>query len=176
MNNQMEINERAQKIRLLILDVDGVLTDGRVYYGNYGDELKAFDIQDGLGLSLLYRVGIKAVIITARKSKVVLRRAKDLRIAKVYQNAFRKIEAYEKVLKKFRIKDEEACYIGDDLIDLPILRRVGLAACVPNAREELKQVAHHITSRRGGEGAVREIAEILLKAQDKWETVTQRYF
>lgn len=171
----MDINERAKKIKLLIMDVDGVLTDGKFYYGNYGDELKAFDIQDGFGLSLLNRAGIKTVIITAGNSRIVTRRAKHLRITRVYQKAYRKLETYERVLKKFKVTDAETCYIGDDLIDLPILRKVGLAVCVPNAREELKPAVHYVTNCHGGEGAVREITEILLKAQDKWEKVTQRY-
>ncbi len=172
----MDINERIKKIKLLIMDVDGVLTDGKFYYGNYGDELKAFDIHDGFGLTLLNRAGIKTVIITAGNSRVVTRRAKHLHVTKVYQKAFKKIEAYEKVLKKFGVSDEKICYIGDDLIDLPILRRVGFSVCVPNAREELKTVVHYITTRRGGEGAVREVVELLLKTQDKWQEVTQRYF
>jgi len=171
-----DINERAKKIKLLILDVDGVLTDGKFYYGNYGDELKAFDMQDGFGITLLMCAGIKVIIITAGASKVVIRRAKHLRITKVYQKSFRKLETYEKVLKKFKVKDEEIAYIGDDLIDLPILRRVGFAICVLNAREELKSVAQYITARRGGEGAVREVAELLLKSQGKWDSVTRRYF
>ncbi|MCM8778318.1 MAG: HAD-IIIA family hydrolase [Candidatus Omnitrophica bacterium] len=172
----MDISERAKKIKILIMDVDGVLTDGKFYYGNYGDELKAFDIQDGFGLTLLKRAGIKTIIVTAGNSRIITRRAKHLRITKVYQKAYKKLETYEKILKKFRVKDEEVCYIGDDLIDIPILKRVGFAVCVPNAREELKPLVHYITRQRGGEGAVREIAEILLKAQDKWIQVTQRYF
>ncbi|MCM8765810.1 MAG: HAD-IIIA family hydrolase [Candidatus Omnitrophica bacterium] len=172
----MDIFEKAKKIKILIMDVDGVLTDGKFYYGNYGDELKAFDIQDGFGLTLLQRGGIKTIIITAGNSKIVKRRAKHLRITKVYQKAYRKLETYEKILRKFRIKDEEVCYMGDDLIDIPILKRVGLAVCVPNAREELKSIVHYVTNRQGGEGAVREIAELILKAQNKWELVTQRYF
>ena len=172
----MDIFERAKKIKILIMDVDGVLTDGKFYYGNYGDELKAFDIQDGFGLTLLHRAGIKTIIITAGNSKIVTRRAKHLRITKVYQKAYKKLKTYEKILKKFKVSNEEVCYIGDDLIDIPILKRVGLAVCVPNAREELKSLVHYITNSRGGEGAVREIAEILIKAQGKWETVTKPYF
>ncbi|MGE4357352.1 MAG: KdsC family phosphatase [Candidatus Omnitrophota bacterium] len=172
----MDVFERAKKIKLLIMDVDGVLTDGKFYYGNYGDELKAFNIHDGFGLTLLKRAGIKTVIITAGNSKVVTRRAKHLQITRVYQKAYRKINTYIRVLKKFRLSDEEVCYIGDDLIDIPILKRVGLAVCVANAREELKTLVHYITNACGGEGAVREIVEILLKAQDKWDMVTKNYF
>ncbi|MCM8763530.1 MAG: HAD-IIIA family hydrolase [Candidatus Omnitrophica bacterium] len=172
----MDIFERAKKIKLLIMDVDGVLTDGKFYYGNYGDELKAFNIHDGFGLTLLTRAGIKTVIITAGNSKIVTRRAKHLRITKIYQKAYKKINTYTRVLKKFRIKDEEVCYIGDDLIDIPILKRVGLAVCVPNAREELKSFVHYVTVNKGGEGAVREVIEIILKAQDKWDLVTEHYF
>ena len=168
--------ERAKKIKLLILDVDGVLTDGRIVYDNYGQELKFFSVLDGFGLNLWHRAGFKTIIITAKKSKIVIKRAKEMKISKVYQNAFNKLDTYKKILKKFGVKNEEICYIGDDLIDLPILGRVGLAISVPNAVEEVINRAHYITKRYGGKGAVREAIDFILKSKGKWEAVTNRYF
>lgn len=170
------IIERAKKVKLLIVDIDGVMTDGRIIYSVYGDELKFFDVQDGLGISLLLRAGIKSVIITAKKSRIVKMRAKDLRVAKAYQGHMDKLIPFEKTLRRFRVKPEEVCFIGDDLIDIPILRRVGFAIAVPNAMEEVKASAHHITVKAGGRGAVREICDFILKAQGKWDSVTARYF
>ena len=165
------IEERAKKIKLLILDVDGVLTDGRIIYDNFGDEIKCFNVYDGFGMTLLHRAGIKSVIITAKKTRVVKRRAKDMHVAKVYSN-YEKLKVYEKVIKRFRVKDEETCFIGDDLIDLPVLKRVGLSAAPPEAMEEVKNICHYITKKSGGKGAVREVIEIILKAQGLWDKVT----
>ncbi|MEA3489735.1 MAG: HAD-IIIA family hydrolase [Candidatus Omnitrophota bacterium] len=172
-----EVIERAKKIKLLILDVDGVLTDGRIIYGNYGDEIKNFDVNDGLGIYLLKKAGIKCVVLTAKASPVVTKRARELRIDKVYHNFHYKIDALRKMRRKFRIKsDEEICFIGDDLIDIPVLKRAGLSVCPPNAMEEVKPFTHFITGASGGRGAVREVCELIMKAQGAWEDVTSRYF
>lgn len=168
------IEERAKKIKLLILDVDGVLTDGRIIYDNFGDELKFFNVNDGFGVYLLGKAGIKTVIITAKKSRAVIKRAKDMRVAAVYSSHF-KLEAYRKVLKKFRVKDEDVCFMGDDLLDMPLIKRAGLAAVPPNAVEELKSISHYITHRHGGKGAVREVVEIILKSQGLWEEAISVY-
>jgi len=168
--------ERAKKIKLLVLDVDGVLTDGKLIYGNYGDELKNFGVNDGLGIFLLRQVGIKSVILTAKASRVVRRRAKDLRIDKVYQNFHYKIEALKKICAKFKVEPEEVCFMGDDVIDVPVLKNVGLAVCPPNAMEEVKPFSHFITEKCGGNGAVREVCNFILRAQDKWDKATERYF
>jgi len=165
------IEERAKKIKLLILDVDGVLTDGRIIYDNFGDEIKCFNVYDGFGMTLLHRAGIKSVIITAKKTRIVKRRAKDMHVAKVYSN-YEKLKVYEKVIKRFRVKDEETCFIGDDLIDLPVLKRAGLSIAPPEAMEEVKNICHYITKKSGGRGAVREVIEIILKAQGLWDKVT----
>ena len=167
--------EKIKKVRLLILDVDGVLTDGRIIYGDAGDELKCFDVQDGFGIYLLSKVGIRTVLITAKKSAVVRRRAKESRVAKVYQGAIDKLKAYEKVKRKFRVKDEEVCFIGDDLLDLPVLVRAGFSVAVPNAVEDLKSRSHYITQRKGGRGAVREVIDLILKGQGKYETLVAHY-
>lgn len=171
----MDIQERAKKIKLLALDVDGVLTDGRIIYDNFGDELKFFDVHDGFGLSLLYRAGIKLVIITANKSKAVKHRAKDHKAAALYQNSFEKIRAYDKILRKFKVLPDEICYVGDDLIDMPVMSRAGFAVAVSNANEEVKKAAHYITAKKGGRGAVREVIEIILKSQGRWEEATRKY-
>lgn len=168
------IEERAKKIKLLILDVDGVLTDGRIIYDNFGDELKCFNVHDGFGMTLLSRAGIKSVIITAKKTKIVARRAKDMHVAKVYSD-YKKLKIYEKVIKKFRVKDEEVCFMGDDLIDLPVLKRVGLSVAPPEAIEEVKNSCHYITKNSGGKGAVRELIEIILKSQNLWDEVISKY-
>ena len=171
-----DLIERIQKIKMVIVDNDGVLTDGRIVYGDYGDDLKFFDVQDGFGMVLLRRAGFYTVIISGKKSSINRRRAKELMVNKIFQNAFDKSKAFEKVVKKFKVTPEETCYIGDDLIDLPVMSRVGLAVAVPNAVEEVRQVAHYITQKSGGRGAVREVVDMLLKGQGKWKDVTERYF
>lgn len=172
----LELIEKAKKIKLLVLDVDGVLTDGKIVYGNHGDELKNFDVNDGLGIMLIKRSKIKCVFLTAKASSVVTKRAKELKIDKVYHNFHYKIEALKKINKKFRVKNEEICFIGDDLIDIPVLKRVGLAVSPPNAMDDVKPFVHFITEKKGGRGAVREVCDFLLKAQDLWHEVTSRYF
>jgi len=175
MTNQ-DIIEKAKKVKLLILDIDGVMTDGRVIYGIYGDELKFFDVQDGFGITLLHRAGIKSVIITAKKSRIVKMRARDLKTVKTYQGYIDKLIPFNKILRKFRVKPDEVCFIGDDLIDIPVLKRVGFAIAVPNAVEEVKNIAHHVTQKMGGRGAVREICDLILKSQGKWDLATAKYF
>jgi 3-deoxy-D-manno-octulosonate 8-phosphate phosphatase (KDO 8-P phosphatase) len=167
---------RIQKIKALFMDVDGVLTDGRIVLGNYGDELKFFDIQDGNGLVLMNRAGFKTAFITGKKSRINIRRAKDLKVSKVCQNAQDKLKAYEKLLRQFKLQHEDVCYIGDDLIDIPVLKRVGFAVAVENAVDEVKEAVHYKTEHKGGRGAVREVVNIILKAQGKWADVTKRYY
>lgn len=164
----MGIEEKAKKIKLLLLDVDGVMTDGRIIYDNFGDEFKVFDVQDGYGLVLWHRAGLKSAIVTAKKTKIVARRAKECRVTKVFQNARDKGVAYEKILKTFKVADNEVCFMGDDLVDIPIMKRAGLAVAVPYSREEVKSLAHYITKSQNGRGAVREVIELILKSQDKF--------
>jgi len=171
-----EILDRARRIKILIVDIDGVMTDGRIIYSIYGDELKFFDVQDGFGITLLNRVGIKTVIMTAKKSKIVKLRGRDLNVAKIYQGFHDKLLPFNKLIKKFKIAPEEVCFIGDDLIDLPVLKRVGFAVSVPNAVDDVKTHAHYVTSKIGGRGAVREICDMILKSQGRWEDATSRYF
>ncbi len=168
--------QKLKSIKLLILDVDGVLTDGRVIYTDSGEEIKRFNVQDGHGLKLLMRSGIEVALLTGRESKAVLHRARDLGIEAVYQKALNKIEVYESILREKGLTDKEVGFVGDDLVDLPVLRKVGFSAAVPDAVPEVKEIVDYITTNKGGEGAVREVCELLLKAQDTWTTVTERYY
>ncbi|MBI5047777.1 MAG: HAD-IIIA family hydrolase [Deltaproteobacteria bacterium] len=163
-------------IKLLCLDVDGVMTDGRIIYDDAGRETKMFDVKDGHGIKLLMRAGIDVAIITARESNVVLHRAKNLGVEMVYQKAMDKVIAFEDILKKRRLSSQETAYIGDELVDIPLLRRVGFAVAVKDAVKDVKKYVNYITIRSGGCGAVREVCELILKAQGKWAEVTARYF
>ena len=175
MIDEQALKEKIGKIRLLISDVDGVMTDGRIIYDNFGDEFKLFDVHDGLAAYLLKRGGIKLVVMTAKGSKLVKRRSKELKAAALYQKAWDKGKVYKKIRAKFRMKDEEICAVGDDLLDVPVFKQVGLAVAVANAVPEAKEAAHYVTQRSGGRGALRELIELLLKTQGKWQKVTARY-
>ena len=164
------------KIKLLLLDVDGVMTDGRIIYDNAGGELKAFDVKDGHGLKLVQRAGIKVGIITGRQSMVVERRSSELGIEIVYQGAKVKLEPFQKILRDLSLTPEEVAYVGDDIVDLPIMRRVGFAATVADAVEDVKPYADFVTERCGGRGAVREICDYILKESGRWAAVGQHYF
>nr|WP_320050629.1 HAD-IIIA family hydrolase [uncultured Desulfuromonas sp.] len=165
-----------EKIRLLLLDVDGVLTDGRIIYDNNGVESKAFHVRDGHGLKLLQRAGIKVGIITGRSSQVVAHRAEELGIEIVYQGAKNKLEPYEKILQDLELTDHQVAYVGDDLVDLPILRRVGCSFTVADAIADIKPYVDYITTLPGGQGAVREVCDMLLRQSGLWDSVTDRYF
>ena len=165
----------AQKVKLLLLDVDGVLTDGRLYYGNAGEELKAFDIQDGLGIKLLQNAGIKVGIITGRSSVLVERRAKELGIDHLIQGREDKLTALNELLEKITFDLEEIAFVGDDLPDLAIIRRVGLGITPANGNHLIASQALWQTKKSGGNGAVRDVAELILSAQSKLESVLASY-
>jgi len=160
-----EIRGKARHIQYLILDVDGVMTNGLLYFDESGREIKAFSIYDGLGIALLKEAGIGVGIISGRHSDVLSHRAKELKIEEVYQGVRDKVAAYRKIALKHHLKDSEVAFIGDDLIDLPLLQRVGLSVGVANAVEAVKNAVHWVTERRGGEGAVRELADLILSAK-----------
>lgn len=170
-----QITEIAKNIKLLILDVDGVLTDGSIILDNKGNEFKAFHVRDGHGIKMLIRAGIQAAIITGRRSKVVERRAKELGIAEVYQKCYNKIEAYNRIKSKFSLRDNEIAYIGDDIVDLPLLKRVGLSFAVADSPEEVKSHASAVTKNRGGKAAAREVTDLILKAKGLWNKVIDGY-
>lgn len=170
------MKERLSKIRLLLLDVDGVLTDGRITYDANGIESKSFDVKDGHGLKMLQRAGIKVGIITGRKSEIVALRAQELGIEILHQGAKQKLPPYKAVLQEQGLKDQEVAYVGDDLVDLPILKRVGFAITVADGVDELRGRVDYVTRKRGGHGAVREVCDLLLKEAGYWTEITERYF
>ena len=167
------LRKRAARIRLLLLDVDGVLTDGHIYLQSLPDgtaaEMKVFSAYDGAGLKLARAAGLRTGLITGRDSAAVSRRAREVGMDFVYQDRAEKLGAYEEILREAGVHNAEVAYVGDDLPDLPVLERVGLAIAVANAAPEVKRAAHYVTARSGGAGAVREVVELLLKAQGKWE-------
>lgn len=168
------LRKKAASIRLLLLDVDGVLTDGRIIVDDRGVETKHFHVRDGQGISLLKRCGIDVGFITGRSSNAVRHRAKELRVSLVFQGAQDKLRIYEQIKKKTRLADRQIAYIGDDIIDLPVLGRVGLAVMVADGSAELMRLADYVTAANGGMGAVREVAELLLKAQNRWAGLLPR--
>jgi 3-deoxy-D-manno-octulosonate 8-phosphate phosphatase (KDO 8-P phosphatase) len=168
--------EKVRDIKLLILDVDGVLTDGKIVYTDRGEEAKAFDVKDGHGLKLLMRAGVLVALITGRSSPAVEHRARDLGITRVYQKAINKIEAYEELRRAENLRDAEICVVGDDLPDLPILRICGFSVAVADSAEEVKREVDYVTNKEAGKGAVREVCDIILKARGLWGAVTDRYF
>ena len=169
------MNEKLKKIKALFLDVDGVMTDGRIIFDSDGKESKFFDVQDGLGIVCWQKTGHDTAIISSRASKVITHRAKDLEINHVYMGVFPKIDAYVKLLKELNVSDEEICFVGDDLADLGILKRVGFPVAVSNAVKEVKGVCDYVTEKHGGQGAVREVIELILKAQGQWAKVVEHF-
>lgn len=166
---------RAARVRLMVFDVDGVLTDGSLQYGADGEAIKTFNVQDGLGIKLLRQAGVKTAIITARSSTIVARRAADLGIDHVQQGAHDKKSAFEQLLAHFGLTAGEAGFAGDDWIDLPVLTRTGFAVSVANGRPEVRERAHYVTQAAGGHGAVREICEFILRAQGSYEAALAPY-
>lgn len=164
-----------ETVRMVIMDVDGVLTDGKIVVDDQGVETKQFHVHDGTGIKYLLRAGLSAAWISGRSSETVSLQARELGLDDVYQGAKVKREAYEQILAKHDLTDAEVCYIGDDLTDLPVLRSVGLPVAVANARDEVKGSASYVTRARGGEGAVREVIERILKAQNRWRDIMSRY-
>lgn len=163
--------KRLAGIKALVLDVDGVLTDGRIIYDSEGRETKNFDVKDGWGIVMLQKKGFRTAIISARDSRATDVRARDLKVSKVYQNAYPKVAAYEEMLKEFGLKDENVCFVGDDITDLDVLRRAGFAVAVKDAVPEAKKAAHYVTAKPGGKGAVREVAELILKSRGLWKEI-----
>ena len=170
-----ELKEKAKKIKLLILDVDGVLTDGKIIYDSEGRDLKSFDVKDGLGVYLLKRAQIPTIILTARSSKTIRLRAKDMQVKEIFEDVERKEKILDGILKKYKVNTEEVCFVGDDLVDLSIMKRVGLPIAVKNACKEIKDISSYITRSEGGKGAVREVVEIILKAKEEWERLLSLY-
>jgi 3-deoxy-D-manno-octulosonate 8-phosphate phosphatase (KDO 8-P phosphatase) len=166
---------RAARVRLMIFDVDGVLTDGSLHYGEDGESMKSFNVHDGLGIKLLQESGVQTAIISARRSPIVARRAADLGIHHVHQGGHDKLTPFRALLETTGLSAEQCGFIGDDVVDLPILARVGFAVSVPNGRDEVRNRAHHVTAAAGGRGAVREVCELLLRAQGNYDGVLAQF-
>ena len=166
---------KIKKIKILLLDVDGVLTDGRIIYDSRGRDSKFFDVHDGMGVYLLNQSGIPTVLITAKGSRAIKPRAKDMRIDIVFEDVSPKTSVLGKILNKYKVTPEELCFVGDDLVDLCLMKKVGLAVAVANGCPEVKKNAAYVTSKKGGRGAVREVAELILKTQGKWEEALKTY-
>lgn len=170
-----EVRARAAAIRLAVFDVDGVLTDGRVVFGDDGFEQKAFHIHDGLGMRLLQESGVQVAIITGRTSTVVSRRAEELRVRHLLQGRSDKGPALRELLERLDIEPAHAAYVGDDVVDLPAMRAAGLAIAVADATEMTREHAHHVTRARGGAGAAREVCELIMAAQGTLAAAHARY-
>lgn len=170
-----ELIGRLQPLKLMVFDVDGVLTDGRLYYSDSGAEMKAFNTQDGQGIRLLRDAGIKLAIITARRSDMVDRRARDLGMHYCFQGVEAKLRAFTEVIDELKLEPVQAGYMGDDLLDLPVLGRAGFAATVPAACAEVRSRSHYVTIRTGGNGAVREVCELILRGQGVYERLVAEY-
>lgn len=169
------IMDAAAKVRMLILDVDGVLTDGGIILDDYGNEYKRFNVRDGHGIKLVQRHGVTVAIITGRGSRVVAQRARELGIAEVHQRALKKAPVYEALREKYGLRDDEIAYVGDDVVDIPILRRVGLPVCVADAAAEVAEHVLVVTQNGGGHGAVREVSDLILKAKGLWQGIVDGY-
>ncbi len=172
----VRVQKKAAKIRLLLIDVDGVLTDGAIIIDSRGGETKRFDVRDGLGVALLIRSGIRVGFITGRSSDVVRLRAKELGVRIIYQGVQDKADVYDKIKHKTGLTDEEIAYVGDDIVDLPIMRRAGLAVAVRDSWPGIRPGVDYVTEAKGGRGAVREVSELILKAQNHWQRLADPYF
>jgi 3-deoxy-D-manno-octulosonate 8-phosphate phosphatase (KDO 8-P phosphatase) len=170
-----DILERAARIRLVVFDVDGVLTDGALFLGDDGQEYKAFHSRDGHGMVMLQESGVQLAVITGRRSEVVRIRMEGLGVAHVYQGRRFKLPAYEELKASLDLADDLIAYVGDDVVDLPVMRRVGLAIAVADAHPLVRQHAHWSTSAGGGRGAAREVCELIMTAQGTLDAVTARY-
>jgi len=169
-----QVIEKAKKITLLISDVDGVLTDGSIYIGESG-EFKRFSVSDGMGVALTRFSSLRLALLSGRASEATTLRAKELRLADhVYQGYLNKIVAFRDILQRYDVTEEEVAYIGDDYVDLPVMQKVGLAMSVPNGRPKVKEQAHYITESHGGDGALSEAIEMILRAKDELDSALER--
>ena len=175
MDERDEVESRASRVRLLLLDCDGVLTDGRITPVEGGEELKSFHTRDGHGLVMLHRAGLRSGIISGRASRLVEMRAADLGIPFVRQGAHDKVAAFESLMAEAGVEPGRAAYVGDDVVDIPLMRRCGFAVAVADATPDTRAAAHYVTRLPGGFGAVREVCELILKAQGRWDELMRRY-
>ncbi len=174
-NLEVQLIERIRPLKLMLMDVDGTLSEGRLDYNAQWVESKSFDVRDGFGIHLAQTCGLQLGIVTGRKSAIVSQRAKELSIEIVYQARFDKAEVLPEVMALTGLKADEIAYVGDDLFDLPLLLRVGFAACPADAHDEVRKRVHFVSQRRGGRGAVREVIELILKGQGRWEAILDQF-
>ena len=170
------LDARMRQVKMLLLDVDGVMTDGGIILGPGEIEMKRFNTLDGMGITLARAAGLRVGILTGRSSEAVSKRAKELKIDEVQEGSNYKEKGYQEILKKYGLRDEEIAYVGDDVFDIPILKRAGLAVCVASGAEDAKKVSHYVTRRKGGDGAVREVVEMLLEKTGKKEAALTAIF
>ena len=170
-----ELKERAARVRLIVLDSDGVLTDGRIVLCSDGSETRSFDVTDGFGIRIGQKAGLAFAIVSGRRSEVLARRAAELDIHELHQRILDKAGCVQGILERVGIPAEAACFVGDDLIDLPAMRIVGLAAAPANAQSAVQEMAHFVSGRDGGRGAVREVIELVLRSGGKWDDAVQRF-
>ncbi len=170
-----DLIEKMRKVKVLILDVDGILTDGRIIISDDGQETKCFHVRDGHGLKMLMRAGIEVMFLTGRKSRVVEHRARELGVDKVYQGALDKLAVFNGILADGGRSADQTAYMGDDIVDLPVLRRAGVSITVCDSHSEVLRAVDLVTQSPGGRGAVREVCEMILKAQGKWDDLMERY-
>lgn len=175
MKDANDLQERARAVKMILMDADGVLTDGKIIFFSGGNEAKMFDSKDGVGIKLAQRAGLKTGVISGRESEALLRRCEELGMDEIHQRVFEKIEAYDEIKSRLGFTDREICFIGDDLVDAPIMKRVGLPVTVADGHPALESIASYVTQRVGGSGAVREVIDLVIKAQGKWEEIIGRY-
>ena len=170
-----KLMRKIRGICLMILDVDGVLTDGRIIMDDAGRETKHFDVKDGHGIKMLIRYGVDIILLTGRRSPVVEFRARDLGISEVHQGIHNKVAVFDDILQKRMLDREQVAFMGDDIVDIPLLKRVGFSVAVADASEEVIRCVDYVTIKSGGKGAVREVCDLILRSQDKWTDVAQKY-
>lgn len=171
----MKLEQRMQGIKLILSDVDGVMTSGGITYDNQGVETKTFHVRDGMGIKLWQRTGYRFGVITARSSHIVKVRMDELGVDLVRQGAEKKLDVASEIMKEMSLSLEEICYIGDDLTDMALLEKVGLSASVSDGAPEVKKAVHLVTKAHGGHGAIRELVESILKSQNRWQELVQSY-
>ena len=163
--------ERARRVKLILMDADGVLTDGKIVFFSGGNEAKMFDSKDGVGIRLAQKAGLQTGVISGRESEALLRRCEELGMDEIHQRVFEKLGTYEEILARLGLTDAECCFIGDDLVDAPVLKRVGLPVGVADGHPALEPLLAYVTDRPGGSGAVRETIDMVIRAQGKWDEV-----
>lgn len=169
------ITEKAKNIKAIVFDIDGVMTDGKLYFSASGDTLKAFNAKDGLGIKMLMAIGIEVGIITGRQSDIVSQRAKELGIPHVYQGQGNKLDALDDLQQKLNLNDNDIAYMGDDINDVPVLKRVGFAIAPANSFDYVQRAVDYVCQYQGGDGAVREACDFILHAKEQWHEVIKHY-